>query len=76
MNVLGTRVVIPWESLTVGDSVFVPCVDTKDARLSLVYDATKMGIIIEMHDRIESGRLGVRFWVMDVAYRPAARRSS
>lgn len=71
-NHLGKGIVYPdgipmkihWEALTVGASVFVPAVNTDELKRQLRRIATLQGIKIKCVDRIESHKLGVRFWRM------------
>ena len=58
----GVRIVIDWDKFLTGTSVFIPCINTKEANLQ-VLEATK----IQKHEvvsrvTVENGRYGVRIW--------------
>ena len=58
----GVRVVIPWDDMKVGMSVFVPCINTALAEKQLSKIAARRKISLEAHERVEDGRFGLRVW--------------
>jgi len=62
LNPDGVRIVIGWDDMVVGASVFIPCVNTEDT----IKQAKKIAEVkvwkIEHQVRIEDGKLGVRIW--------------
>jgi hypothetical protein len=58
----GVRVVIPWDDVKVGMSVFVPCINTELAERQLSKIAARRKISLEAQERIENGRFGLRIW--------------
>jgi hypothetical protein len=59
----GIRILIEWENITIGASIFVPAVDTPEL-IAQFYDAMPKDWKIEHRTRIENGKWGVRFWRM------------
>jgi len=58
----GVRIVIDWDTFTVGSSVFIPCVNTKRA-VQHVREAAKLSVEqIQYRVRVEDGKYGVRVW--------------
>lgn len=58
----GVEILVNWEKLEVGMSVFVPAINTKELKKQLKDAAFFQNMTIEMRDMIESKKLGVRFW--------------
>ena len=64
----GVRLIVDWESMVIGASVFVPCVNTEaaSAQAKKIFDDKGWQLHTEM--RIEGGthlnvmRLGLRIW--------------
>ena len=58
----GVRVIIDWESMVIGASILVPCIDTESAsaQATKIFGAKNWGIRTEI--RIENGNLGLRIW--------------
>ncbi len=64
----GVRLIVDWESMSIGASVFVPCVNTEaaSAQAKKIFDDKGWQLHTEM--RIEGGthlnvmRLGLRIW--------------
>jgi len=58
----GVRIVIDWDAFVVGTSVFIPCINTKQAMNDIV-DASgiaKKDLIKRVC--VDNGRYGVRVW--------------
>jgi hypothetical protein len=58
----GVRIVIRWDELVPSSSIFVPCINTEEARHQLRRIAEKLGYKTQSRAVIENGRLGVRLW--------------
>ncbi len=62
LNPDGIKVIVAWERMSVGASVFIPCVNTLQAK----YQARKIAELkswrIEIRTRIENKMFGVRIW--------------
>lgn len=58
----GVRIVIPWDDMKVGMSVFVPCINTALAERQLGRIAARRKISLDAQERIEDGRFGLRVW--------------
>ena len=58
----GVRVVINWDSMVVGASFFVPCINTQQAVKELKRIAEEKEWSISVKSFIENGKLGVRIW--------------
>ena len=56
------RVVIDWDSLEVGRSMFIPCVDTAKAIEQVKKIAARKEYELKHHICVEDKLLGVRFW--------------
>lgn len=64
MNPDGVELQVPWDSLRVGYSVFIPCVDTEKAKTQAKALCAMRGWKVKVADRIERGCLGIRVWRM------------
>tara|TARA_R100001460_G_scaffold53159_8_gene92186 strand:+ start:1834 stop:2061 length:228 start_codon:yes stop_codon:yes gene_type:complete len=62
LNPDGVRIVINWDNMTVGSSVFVPCVDTEKATKQVDKVVAEMGWDVKYRVRIEDNKLGLRIW--------------
>jgi K+-transporting ATPase c subunit len=58
----GVRIVISWDKMQVGASVFVPCINTEEAKKQIAKIAKKKGWKVQNHIRIEDEKFGVRIW--------------
>ena len=58
----GVHIVVQWDLMQPGSSVFVPCINTTEAILQCKKIAAQKDWEIETRTRIESGRRGVRIW--------------
>lgn len=56
------RIVVDWDSMEVGMSVFVPCINTTKAKNQITRITKDRGWKMETQVRIEDGKLGVRTW--------------
>lgn len=56
------KVIVEWDKMVVGASVFVPCVDTDKAKQQVSKIAEDKGWTIETRVRIENNMFGVRIW--------------
>ena len=62
INPDGIRVVINWDALVVGASMFIPCINTNQATQQLTTITDKKGWKTTTKVTVESGKLGVRMW--------------
>ena len=58
----GIRIVVDWEQMVVGASIFVPCINTEEVKKQVAKIAKKKGWETKLFTRIEDGRFGVRIW--------------
>lgn len=58
----GKYIYVNWEALTVGASVFIPAVNMNELKKQIRAIALARNIKIRGVERIESGKLGMRFW--------------
>lgn len=56
------RVVVMWDKMLIGSSVFVPCIDTQAAKNQATEITKRKGWEIDCQTRIEGKKLGVRIW--------------
>ena len=56
------KIIIQWDKMVVGASVFVPCVDTEKAKQQLEKVAELKSWQVATRVRIESKIFGVRMW--------------
>ena len=62
VNPDGIPISVVWAALTVGASVFIPALNVPKLIRQMNYAARKRGIKLKAMERIESGKLGARFW--------------
>mgnify|MGYP003639846421 CR=1 FL=1 len=62
LNPDGIKVVVAWERMHVGASVFIPCVNTLQAKHQATRIAELKSWRIEVRTRIENKMFGVRIW--------------
>ncbi len=62
LNPDGVRVIVDWEDMDIGTSIFVPCVNTEAAKkqIKTFFHSQAWQYVIKV--RIEGGKLGVRAW--------------
>jgi len=58
----GIRVTVDWDKMVVGASIFVPCINTEEAKKQIAKIAKTKGWETKVFIRIEDGRFGVRIW--------------
>jgi len=58
----GIRVTVDWDKMVVGASIFVPCINTEEAKKQVAKIAKTKGWETKVFIRIEDGRFGVRIW--------------
>lgn len=58
----GIRIVVAWPAMKVGMSVFVPCLNTDEAKKQIDKIAAERGWKMQTQVRIEDGNFGVRTW--------------
>ena len=58
----GLRIVIPWETLQVGDSFFVLCIRKDFCERQVNEIAKRLGVTLTARHRVEPQGLGLRFW--------------
>lgn len=64
VNPDGVPIVILWDRLEVGASVFIPAVNTNRLLRQMRKLAQRHNMAFQAVERIENGKLGVRFWRM------------
>ena len=62
LNPDGVKVIVQWDSMVVGASVFIPCVDTEKAKQQITKIAELKTWQVEMRVRIEDRMFGLRIW--------------
>jgi len=62
LNPDGVKVIVQWDSMVVGASVFIPCVDTEKAKQQIPKIAELKTWQVEMRVRIEDKMFGLRIW--------------
>ena len=60
----GVKIVIDWDSLEPGMSMFIPAINTDRLNLLVRKIATDKNMKLKGVERIEGGLLGMRFWRM------------
>jgi|TARA_R110000803_G_scaffold30300_1_gene68405 hypothetical protein len=62
LNPDGVKVVVDWDHMVVGASVFLPCIDTEKTKQQIAKIAELKAWQVEMRVRIEDEMFGVRIW--------------
>lgn len=62
IQVDGVTYEIDWDAVKVGDSFFVPCVNTTSLNMQMSNRAKKLRWEITFDIRPEGGKWGVRYW--------------
>jgi hypothetical protein len=62
LNPDGVRVVVNWDSMVIGASIFIPCVNTEKATNQVKKVMALKGWECRYQVRIESDKLGLRVW--------------
>jgi hypothetical protein len=58
----GVRVEVAWDKMQVGMSVFLPCINTEEAKKQVDKIADAKGWKLQTQARIEDERFGLRIW--------------
>jgi len=58
----GVRIVVNWESMRIGASVFIPCLNTHKAKEQVNKLSKAKSWQVTTKIAIENGRLGIRIW--------------
>ena len=58
----GVRMYIPVNTMKVGDSIFIPCINLSVVEYIVRRMMTDEGFKLSLRERIEQGVLGLRFW--------------
>ena len=56
------KIIVDWDAMAVGASVFIPCVNNVKAKKQLLYIAQRKNWGTEIRVRVENGMFGVRMW--------------
>ena len=56
------KVVVQWDDMVVGASVFIPCIDTEKAKQQVEKVVTAKSWQVETRVRIEDKMFGLRIW--------------
>ncbi len=58
----GVQIIVNWDGMSVGTSVFVPCINTHLAEVQVKKITSGKGWSIKCEPRIEGEHLGIRVW--------------
>lgn len=58
----GVHIDVPWDTLRVGYSLFIPCINTERAKVQVKEVFAVRGWKPKIADRIEKRCLGIRVW--------------
>lgn len=58
----GVTISVDWDAMGVDMSVFIPCINTEEAKKQVDKLARKRGWKVKYQPRIEDGKFGVRVW--------------
>jgi hypothetical protein len=58
----GVLLTLRWDAFEVGMSLFIPAIDLRKLNKQVQKIASEKGWKLEGRERIETGRLGMRFW--------------
>ena len=56
------KIIVQWDDMVVGASVFIPCIDTEKAKQQMIKIAELKSWKVEMRVRIENKMFGLRIW--------------
>lgn len=62
LNPDGVKVIVQWDKMVVGASVFIPCIDTEKAKQQLEKIAELKSWQVAIRVRIENKMFGLRIW--------------
>jgi len=58
----GVRIIVPWQHLDVGSSVFIPCINADKCRSQIARITNEMGIEVQTRHAVQNQHLGLRLW--------------
>jgi|TARA_R100000479_G_C6311322_1_gene174123 hypothetical protein len=58
----GVRIIVRWDKMVVGASVFIPCINARKAREQVNVIFKRKGWQYKAKTTIENNKLGVRIW--------------
>lgn len=58
----GVPIVVEWDKMEIGCSVFIPAINHVSLKKQIGVIAGRMDFTLEGHPRIEGGKYGMRFW--------------
>lgn len=58
----GVKIIVDWDAMVVGASIFTPCVNTVKAKKQFLDIAQRKNWNVEVRVRIENEMFGVRMW--------------
>ena len=58
----GVRIVVDWDNLCPGGSIFIPCKDVTRGKREILAIAARKNIPLVVRTRIHDGFLGLRVW--------------
>lgn len=62
VNPDGVPIVVEWDQMAVGTSVFIPAINHEKLKVQMSRQAADRGMRLEGRSRIEGGKYGMRFW--------------
>lgn len=62
INPDGVEIVVRWSKFPVGASVFIPALNMTKLVKQMGQESAARGVELMWAERIEAGKLGVRFW--------------
>ena len=62
LEILNQIVIIPWKKIKPNMSIFIPCLDRKRHKKTLVVEAERLGYKVVCKEVIEEGKYGLRLW--------------
>ena len=62
LNPDGVRIVVNWENMVTSSSVFILCVDVREAVRQIKNIVKTKGWDVKTQVRVENNKLGVRIW--------------
>mgnify|MGYP003119414329 CR=1 FL=1 len=62
LNPDGVRIVVNWDNMVTSSSVFILCVDVREAVRQIKTVAKTKGWDVKTQVRVENNKLGVRIW--------------
>lgn len=62
LKILNLTILIPWEKLEPGMSVFIPCLDRRAHGKELEREAKRLGYDVIWKPVVENGKYGLRLW--------------